>query len=137
GSGYHFQRSDLPGKPVLPVNYDHLAIAELERRTTLRSGDVTVHTIEHVLSALAAAQVHDCLIEVDAAEPPFLDGSALPFAQLIEQAGIEETPIPLNPIVIGKPLAFSFNGAEVCAVPAEDFRVSFFFTSDHPNLRSQ
>lgn len=137
GAGYTFQRVDLPGKPVLPVSYENLVLEELERRTTLRANGATVHTIEHVLSALAAAEVDDVNIELDAAEPPFLDGSALPFADMIKDAGVVESTEALSPIVIERPMAFSFGGSEVCVTPYNGFRVSFFFTSAHPNLRSQ
>jgi len=137
GMGYVFRRIDLPGRPEIPVSYDYLVLEELERRTTLRRGEAAVHTIEHVLSALAAAGVSDALIEVDAAEPPFLDGSSLPFAQMIERAGIQPYDVPLAPIVIKQPIAFSFKGSEVCAVPSSEFRVSYYFNSQHPNLQSQ
>lgn len=137
GSGFTFCRTDLPGEPVIPVSYDHLAVEELDRRTTLRTSAAAVHTIEHVLSALVGAQVDDALIKISAAEPPFLDGSSLPFAQMIEQVGVVGTPVEVTPIVIPRPVAFIHGDAEVCAIPSAEFRVSFYFTSEHPNLRTQ
>jgi len=137
GSGYCFRRTDLPGKPEIPVSYNHLALEELDRRTTLSTSEASVHTIEHVLSALVAAQIDDAIIEVDAAEPPFVDGSSLPFARMIEQIGKRSSVIPVEPIVINKPMAFLHGDSEVCAMPAAEFRVTFFFNSTHPNLRAQ
>jgi UDP-3-O-acyl N-acetylglucosamine deacetylase len=122
---------------MIPANYEHLAIDELDRRTTLRTADAAVHTIEHVLSALTAAAVDDAVIKVDAAEPPFADGSALPYTQLIRQVGITPHNEMVKPIVIHRPLAFRFRNAEICAIPSAEYRVSFYFTSNHPNLRSQ
>lgn len=136
-SGICFSRTDLPGQPVIPVTYDHLAIEELDRRTTLRTPDAAVHTVEHVLSALAAAEIHDALIKINAPEPPFADGSALPYTQLIHRVGHRTHGAPVLPIVIPRPLAFRFRDAEICAIPASEYRISFYFTSDHPNLRSQ
>ncbi len=137
GSGYTFCRTDLPGSPVIPVSYDYLAMEELDRRTTLRTSAAAVHTIEHVLSALVGAQVDDAIIKVTAAEPPFLDGSSLPFSQMIEQVGVVGTSMEVTPVAIPHPMAFVHGDAEVCAIPSAEFRVSFFFTSEHPNLRMQ
>jgi UDP-3-O-acyl N-acetylglucosamine deacetylase len=139
GTGYVFCRTDLPDQPRIPATYDFLATEELDRRTTLRTGNAAVHTIEHVLSALVGAGVDDCLISLTAAEPPFLDGSALPYAEAIERAGIisaDDAP-EVSPVSIDRPLVFSIDGAEICAIPSPGFQVSFFFTSSHPRLRSQ
>ncbi len=137
GSGIRFVRIDLPTQPVIRASYNTLVDKELDRRTTLRAGDAVVYTIEHVLSALAALQVDDVDVRLDAAEPPFLDGSSLQYAAMIKSAGTIATELPAPPIVIKKPLAFIHAGAEISAVPSHEFRVSFFYTSDHPALRNQ
>lgn len=140
GTGYVFRRVDLPQAPEIPVSYSHLAMEELDRRTTLRLPDGTaVHTIEHVVSALAGCQVDDAYIDVTAPEPPFLDGSALPFAQAIASAGTAPSAgdQPLQRHFLNRPITFLGDGAEISAVPSSELRVTFFFTSDHPGLRSQ
>lgn len=137
GSGIAFRRIDLPGAPVIPASYDYLAAEELDRRTTLRLGNAAVHTVEHVLSALSAAGIDDALIEQDAAEPPFIDGSSLPFASAIQKIGPKEHGDAISPVVITQPMAFALGGAEICAIPSNTFRVTFFYTSSHPSLRSQ
>lgn len=136
-SGIRFCRTDLPGKPVIPANYDYLVEKELDRRTTLRAGDAVVYTIEHVLSALAALMVDDVIVKMDSSEPPFLDGSSLPYADMINRAGLVSTNKQISPIVIEKPLAFTHGDSEICAIPSAGFRVSFFYNSDHPSLRAQ
>lgn len=140
GHGIVFRRTDLPDQPMIPVSYEHLAAEELDRRTTLRLGDAAVFTIEHVLSALMAAQVDDAIIDLNAAEPPFIDGSALPFAQAIAGAGISASQgngAQAKPLVITRPIEFATRGSELSAIPHPGFRVTFFFTSDHPGLRKQ
>lgn len=140
GHGIAFRRTDLPNQPIIPVSYEHLAAEELDRRTTLRLGDAAVFTIEHVLSALMAAQVDDAIIDLDAAEPPFLDGSALPFAQAVIRAGIAPSGsknICVQPLVVTRPVEFAIRDSELSAIPYPGFRVTFFFTSGHPGLRSQ
>lgn len=138
GTGLCFVRTDLPGMPRIPVTYNHLATEELDRRTTLRTADAAVYTIEHVLSALVACQIDDAIIKMDSAEPPFADGSSLPYTKLINKAGTVTTASEsIQPISIPRPLAFLHGDSEVCAIPSEDFRVTFFFNSNHPNLRTQ
>jgi UDP-3-O-[3-hydroxymyristoyl] N-acetylglucosamine deacetylase / 3-hydroxyacyl-[acyl-carrier-protein] dehydratase len=61
---------------------------EVERRTQLGDGDDAVHTVEHVLAAVAAAEIDDLRIELDGPEPPALDGSAGPFFRALNRAGI-------------------------------------------------
>lgn len=139
GTSYQFRRMDLDGTPIIPVTYDHLAQEELDRRTTLRTTEAAVHTIEHVLSALTGCGVHDATIEQNAPEPPFLDGSALPFANAIKTTGLtpSQGQSPLHPLIIPHPITFAIDGAEFSALPDPGFRVTFFFTSDHPALRAQ
>lgn len=140
GTGYVFRRVDLPDAPAIPVSYDYLAVEELDRRTTLRlPGGTAVHTIEHVISALAGCDIDDAYIDVTAAEPPFLDGSALPYARAIIAAGSAPSAgdQPLQRLILTTPITYLSDGAEISAIPSAELRVTFFFTSNHPALRSQ
>ena len=88
GSGILFRRTDLPGRPETPAL---VARAQLsERRTQLGDGEGGLHTVEHVLAAVAGAGIDDLVIEMDSAEPPILDGSARPFLESLTAAGIVE-----------------------------------------------
>ncbi|MBX7246621.1 MAG: UDP-3-O-acyl-N-acetylglucosamine deacetylase [Candidatus Sumerlaeaceae bacterium] len=136
-NGYTFVRTDLPGKPSIPGSLDAIVEHELARRTTLARGDAKVHTIEHMLSAAFALGIDNMTIEMDGPEAPFLDGSALPFANLLTSAGIAEQDTESTPIAITRPMAFTSGSAEISVVPDEQFRVSFFYTSDEPLLRNQ
>lgn len=86
GHGRKFRRSDLPDEPVIDARVD--LVKTVERSTTIAEGSVRLHTVEHVLSALAGLGVDNALIEMDANEPPIGDGSARPFVELIHKAGI-------------------------------------------------
>lgn len=110
---------------------------ELQRRTTLASGETRVFTVEHVLSAAAGLGISDFVVEMDSPEPPFLDGSAAPFVELLREAQPVETAAPTNPIRLPETVVFQESGAEIVAIPSESFRVTFFFTSNHPRLRAQ
>jgi UDP-3-O-[3-hydroxymyristoyl] N-acetylglucosamine deacetylase/3-hydroxyacyl-[acyl-carrier-protein] dehydratase len=82
----------LPDEPVIDAKIDH--VKTVERSTTIAEGSAKVHTVEHVLSALSGMGVDNCLIEMDANEPPIGDGSAQQYVELIKQAGIVEQGVP-------------------------------------------
>jgi UDP-3-O-[3-hydroxymyristoyl] N-acetylglucosamine deacetylase/3-hydroxyacyl-[acyl-carrier-protein] dehydratase len=74
GPRLKFQRTDLPGQPVIEADAD--LVVSTARGTTLGKGDARVNTTEHVLAALYAMGVDNCLIQLDGAEVPIMDGSA-------------------------------------------------------------
>ena len=65
-------------------------VVSTNRGTTIKQGNAQVSTIEHALSALAGLQIDNILIEIDGPEVPIMDGSAKPFVDKIQEAGIEE-----------------------------------------------
>ena len=86
GSGIRFVRTDLAGAPVVRA---HVSVAvETERRTQLGEGEGALHTVEHVLAAVAAHEIDDLSIEMDGPEPPIMDGSAGPFFREIGRAHV-------------------------------------------------
>lgn len=87
-TGIVFRRSDLPGAPLIPARMAYLAARD--RRTALTTGGATVEMVEHVLAALAGLQIDNCLVELNAVEPPGCDGSSLPLVQALLEAGIVE-----------------------------------------------
>ena len=88
GYGIRFIRTDRPGTPVIPAVVEHAVLTE--RRTQLGSGDDAIHTVEHVLAAIAGVEVDDVTIEIDGPEPPIMDGSAAPFLDALRSAGWTE-----------------------------------------------
>lgn len=89
--GVVFVRTDLPGRPRLPAH--HSIVSSVVRGTTLsldgeKNHEARVHTVEHVLSALFGLGIDNAVIEVDANEPPVADGSARPFWDALEAAGV-------------------------------------------------
>ncbi len=85
-SGVRFRRVDLDGKPEIEARVEN--VSETNRSTTLAKGNVKVHTVEHVLAALAGYGVDNAIIELDANEPPIADGSSREFCKIIQAAGI-------------------------------------------------
>src|SRR3954447_20938037 len=91
-SGITFKRRDLAEEPAIDATIANLKT--VERSTTIGEGSIRVHTVEHILSSLAAMGVDNAVVEMDANEPPIGDGSAQPYVELIKKAGIvaQETP---------------------------------------------
>lgn len=85
GTGVVFHRTDLGSGACLPAH--HAQVTGTQRRTTLGSGDLSVTMVEHVLAALAGLNIDNCAIELDAPEPPGLDGSARGFVEALRSVG--------------------------------------------------
>jgi UDP-3-O-[3-hydroxymyristoyl] N-acetylglucosamine deacetylase/3-hydroxyacyl-[acyl-carrier-protein] dehydratase len=85
-SGLRFRRADLDGKPEIEARIEH--VVDTDRSTTLGKGNIKIHTVEHVLAALAGYGIDNAIVELDANEPPVGDGSARPYCAMIQSAGI-------------------------------------------------
>ncbi|MCK4993499.1 MAG: bifunctional UDP-3-O-[3-hydroxymyristoyl] N-acetylglucosamine deacetylase/3-hydroxyacyl-ACP dehydratase [Candidatus Omnitrophica bacterium] len=133
--GIEFIRTDLEGKPRIKAHMSNLI--ERPRRTSIGIQNVEIHTIEHVLAALAGLGIDNIAIEMDAEELPGLDGSALPFLELLKKAGVKELNSPRNYFQPKEPLYMEEGDSSVMILPANDFRISY--TMSYPNslLKSQ
>jgi len=120
--GYKFQRVDLPDEPVVDAAAAH--VKTVERATTLVQGMVKIHTVEHVLSALAGMGVDNALIQMNANEPPIGDGSASEYVAIILKAGTVEQDAPRSYFEIREPLTIELNGSLLLLLPDPKFRVS-------------
>ena len=101
-SGVAFVRTDLNPPVRIPATVEH--VAPRPRRTTLKSGDVTIDTVEHVLSAIAGLRIDNATIELNAPELPCGDGSSALFAEPILEAGIVEQDAPRKVFKIREPI---------------------------------
>lgn len=121
-TGIVFRRADLHGKPeVRPVSD---MVTEVERKTTVAHDHIKLHTIEHVLSALAGMGVDNAVVELDASEPPIVDGSARPFTTLIRQSGIVTQDKPREVFTLTAPITINEGGRSIVALPHDGFRVT-------------
>ena len=123
GHGRKFRRKDLADEPFIDAKIEN--VKTVERSTTLAEGSVKVHTVEHVLSALAGLGVDNALIEMDANEPPIGDGSAQPYVELIKKAGIVGQSVPRAEYDVTEPIFLEAkSGSLMTIVPDSGFRVS-------------
>ncbi|MCG2710719.1 MAG: bifunctional UDP-3-O-[3-hydroxymyristoyl] N-acetylglucosamine deacetylase/3-hydroxyacyl-ACP dehydratase [Candidatus Omnitrophica bacterium] len=133
--GIEFVRTDLDGKPRIKAHMSNLI--ERPRRTSIGIQNVEIHTIEHVLAALAGLGIDNITIEMDAEELPGLDGSALPFLELLKKAGIKELNAARNYFQPKEPLYMEEGDSSVLILPANDFRISYTMSYPDSLLKSQ
>ena len=87
-SGYVFKRIDLKNEPLIEADINY--VTNTERGTCLNKNNITIQTCEHVLASLVGLQIDNVLIELNASEPPIMDGSSKFFVKALEKAGIKE-----------------------------------------------
>ena len=135
--GIRFKRIDLGGSPEVPALVDH--VVDIARGTTIAIGEARVHTVEHVLAVLVGLQIDNCVIEVDANEPPIGDGSAKPFVDILLQAGFEKQNAPKDYLIIDQPLEYhnEAKGVDIVALPTDDYRITVMVDYHNPALGSQ
>jgi UDP-3-O-[3-hydroxymyristoyl] N-acetylglucosamine deacetylase / 3-hydroxyacyl-[acyl-carrier-protein] dehydratase len=135
GAGVSFRRADLPGAPVIPARAERAVLTE--RRTQLGEDPVSVHTVEHVLAAVAGLELDDLLVELDGPEPPIGDGSATPFVDLLRRAGIAEQPGNVHYLRVRQPVCVADGESRYEAHPAEDLELDVSIEFPHPLVGRQ
>lgn len=122
--GYKFVRVDLEGSPVIEASAQY--VVNTQRGTNLEKNGVQINTSEHVLAALVGLQVHNCIIELNASEPPIMDGSSKYFVDIIEKAGIVEQDAAREEFVVTEIITYTDpnTGSEIMLVPADEYQLT-------------
>ena len=134
-SGVTFFRVDLPDHPAVKADIDH--VVDVSRGTTIGVNGVRVHTVEHVLSAVAGLGIDNVNIEVDANETPVGDGSALPFLRALKRAGIAEQDAEREYIRITQPVYYKSDDVTLSVLPADELRLTMTIAYDHVAVGTQ
>lgn len=121
-AGITIRRIDLHDKPVIKPHISQ--VTDLVRATTLASGHVKVHTVEHVLAALHGMGIDNVEIEMDASEPPILDGSSKGFVNLILEAEPVELDAEREYFVLDQPISVTKGNSSLIALPYDGFKIS-------------
>ncbi|MCH3924839.1 MAG: bifunctional UDP-3-O-[3-hydroxymyristoyl] N-acetylglucosamine deacetylase/3-hydroxyacyl-ACP dehydratase [Bacteroidales bacterium] len=131
-TGVCFKRIDIENNPVIPALATF--VTDTTRGTTLTKNNVSISTIEHLVSALYAKGIDNVIVEVDCEEVPILDGSSKYWLELIDKAGIKELESEKQYYEIKQTEHFLFNDdkIEYWVMPSEEFKVSAIidFNSD-------
>jgi len=122
-TGIVFKRKDIFGKPEIKPHIS-LVSNDLVRNTGVTSGHTKLHTIEHVLSALGGMGVDNCIVEMDSAEPPILDGSAKFFVNLVQQAEPVEQNAEREEFFLREPVSVSDGNRSIIALPYNGLKIT-------------
>jgi UDP-3-O-[3-hydroxymyristoyl] N-acetylglucosamine deacetylase/3-hydroxyacyl-[acyl-carrier-protein] dehydratase len=138
-TGVRFVRTDLDGRPEVEVRPENAHFdPRAGRRTILQEDGVQVHTMEHVLAAVAGVGLDNVRIETSTMEiPEGHDGSADPIARALLEAGLVDQDRAVRHIKITKPVRWSAGGVELSAVPYSGFRITFTIEYDHSLIGRQ
>ena len=136
-TGIVFQRVDLPLKPTVKADVDF--VVETNRSTTLEHNGARVSTIEHLMAALVGMQVDNALIEIDGEEVPILDGSAQPFVEALQKAGVLQQEAEKIYYNIEHNITFSDEDkkVEMVALPYHEYRINTLIDFNSPVLGTQ
>lgn len=134
GAGIRFRRDDRGGVEIAA----RVANAVLaERRTQIGDGHGALHTVEHVLAAVAAQQLDDVMIAMDGPEPPILDGSAGPFFDALGSAGFAELDGEPDVFTIDEPVRIVDGESRYTATPGEGLTLDVEIDFPHPLIGVQ
>jgi len=134
-TGIVFRRVDLPQPVEIRACPDNVGDTRLS--TTLVKGEVSISTVEHLLSAFAGLGIDNAYVDVSAPEVPIMDGSAGPFVFLIQSAGIEGQNRPKRFIRIKRRVAVKDGDKRAVFEPYKGFKVDFSIDFDHPAFVSR
>ena len=135
--GVKIKRIDLEGEPVIDALAEN--VVNTQRGTVIGKNDVTVSTIEHALSALYALGIDNCLVEVNSAEFPILDGSAIEYVKAIRKVGIKEQAKDKDFYVVRKKMEVTDpeTGSKLTLLPDTDFCINSFIEFDSRIIPNQ
>lgn len=134
GHGIQFVRTDLDGLRIPALQASTTA---LEYATTVGKDDVSVGTVEHLLSALMACGITDVDVHIDGPEVPIVDGSALPFVHLIDAAGMRELDAEVPVLRIRQPIEVVDGEKSIRIVPSNHLVLKYRIDFPHPAIGRQ
>ncbi|WP_190808630.1 bifunctional UDP-3-O-[3-hydroxymyristoyl] N-acetylglucosamine deacetylase/3-hydroxyacyl-ACP dehydratase [Flagellimonas sp. S3867] len=122
--GFAFKRVDLEGEPIIEADANY--VVNTQRGTNLEKKGVKIQTSEHVLAALVGLDIDNILIELDAPEPPIMDGSSKFFVQALEKAGIVEQDKDREEYVVRDVISYrdEATGSEITVIPSDTYQIT-------------
>jgi UDP-3-O-[3-hydroxymyristoyl] N-acetylglucosamine deacetylase/3-hydroxyacyl-[acyl-carrier-protein] dehydratase len=123
-TGYRFKRVDLEDMPVIQAEAQY--VVNTQRGTNLEKEGVSIQTSEHVLAALVGLEIDNVLIELNASEPPIMDGSSKYFVAALEEAGIKKLTALREEFVVREVISYrdEKTGSEITLIPADNYQIT-------------
>ena len=128
GTGIVFRRIDLDNFEIEATGRN---IARVSYATSLMKKGVLISTTEHLLSAFMGTGIDNAIVELDNLELPILDGSARPFVDMIQRAGIRKQRRPRSYVRIRREIELREGDKFIAVYPADTYSVSY--TIDFPH----
>jgi UDP-3-O-[3-hydroxymyristoyl] N-acetylglucosamine deacetylase len=124
-TGVVFVRTDIADRDNrIPVSAE--AVCKTQLGTVIgNSAGVTVSTIEHLMAAMVMSGIDNAIVELDGEEMPIMDGSSLPFVQILDRAGRRSQDAPRRVIEILAPIEVVEGDKRATLTPADQFEVAF------------
>jgi UDP-3-O-[3-hydroxymyristoyl] N-acetylglucosamine deacetylase/3-hydroxyacyl-[acyl-carrier-protein] dehydratase len=135
GQGIVFRRTDCVGSPRIKAHVSE--VSGSDRHTRLGKGEAAVHTVEHVLAAVAGIGIDDITIDMDAPEPPILDGSAAPFLAAFVEAGLATLDGEPEFLHLTEPVRIIDGTSVYEAYPSEKLELDVTIEFPHPVIGRQ
>ncbi|MCL6273455.1 bifunctional UDP-3-O-[3-hydroxymyristoyl] N-acetylglucosamine deacetylase/3-hydroxyacyl-ACP dehydratase [Muricauda sp. 2012CJ35-5] len=122
--GFAFKRVDLEGEPIIEADANY--VVNTQRGTNLEKNGVKIQTSEHVLAALVGLDIDNVLIELDAPEPPIMDGSSKFFVEALENAGIVDQEQDREEYIVKDVISYKdeATGSEITVIPSEEYQIT-------------
>lgn len=135
--GIVFIRTDLPGKPEIPADIDH--VVDMSRGTTIGVNNATVSTIEHLMASIKGFDIDNIRVEINGPEIPVADGSSLVFYNLLKEVGSVEQETEREYLEFEDPISFSApqENVDVVVVPSNELKITFMVDYKHKYLGTQ
>ena len=123
-NGFTFVRVDLEGSPVIEADASY--VVNTQRGTNLEKRGVKIQTSEHVLAAFVGCDVDNVIVELNASEPPIMDGSSKYFVEAVEAAGTVEQDAERKYYVVKEIISYTdeATGSEILLMPSDDYQVT-------------
>lgn len=122
--GFAFVRVDLEGFPTIEAKAEY--VVNTQRGTNLEKNGVLIQTSEHVLAAAVGLDIDNLLIEINASEPPIMDGSSKYFVEALEKAGIQEQEADIEEYIVKDIISYrdDVTGSEIILMPSKEYQVT-------------
>lgn len=134
-TGVTFYRVDLPNKPAIKADIDH--VVDVSRGTTIGLNGAKVHTVEHILASIYGLDIDNIAIELDGPEIPNSDGSARPFLQVLKKAELVEQNAERQYIQVTEPVYYRHDDVTLSVLPADELRMTMTIAYDHVAIGTQ
>ena len=122
--GISFVRVDLEGSPEIEASAEY--VVNTQRGTNLEKRGVKINTSEHVLAAVTALDIDNIIIEMNAAEPPIMDGSSIHFVEALEKAEIVEQKGKRDEFIVKEIISYKDDetGSEIILMPSDEYQIT-------------